>query len=97
MSALLDRRDGMSRRGKVGLVVAGYIVAFLITVAFIAVYTAATNSPDRQASGGMSAFGDSLLFLGVLGMASVPATGAALYFLRRGRGVRLCPAHMALA
>jgi len=30
----------------------------------------------------MYAFGDSMLFLGVFGIAAVPATGAALYFLR---------------
>ena len=30
----------------------------------------------------MYAFGDSMLFVGVFGIASIPATGAALYFLR---------------
>ena len=67
---------------KVGLVVAGYVIAFAITSAVIAIYVTATNGPDRQSSGGMSAFGDSLLFLAMFGVAAVPATCAALYFLR---------------
>ena len=45
-------------------------------------YIAATNVPDRQVYGAMYDFGDSLLFLGTLGLAAVPATGAALFFLR---------------
>ena len=34
----------------------------------------------------MYAFGDSMLFLGVFGVAAIPAAGAALYFLRSVRG-----------
>jgi len=67
---------------KAGLVVAGYIVAFAIASAVVAIYVTATNGPDRQSSSGMYAFGDSLLFLAVFGVAAVPATGAALFFLR---------------
>jgi hypothetical protein len=37
------------------------------------------------ALGGMSAFGDSLMLLAVFGLAAVPATGAALFFLRPHR------------
>jgi hypothetical protein len=72
----------MSRFGKVCLVVAGYGMAFAIASVVVALYVAATDGPDRQASSGMHAFGDSLFFLGIFGVASVPATGAALYFLR---------------
>jgi hypothetical protein len=67
---------------KVGLVAAAYVVAFAIAALVLAVYVAATSGPDRQASSGMFAFGDSLVFLAVLGVAAVPATGAALFFLR---------------
>lgn len=49
-------------------------------------YIAATSGVDRQTYSGMSAFGDSLVFLGVLGVAAVPATGAALFFLRQRAG-----------
>jgi hypothetical protein len=67
---------------KVGVVAAGYGVAFAIAALVLSVYVAATSGPDRQTSSGMFAFGDSLVFLAVLGVASVPATGAALFFLR---------------
>jgi len=64
--------------GKAGLVVTGYVAA----CAVVAIYVIATNGPDRQGYSGMYAFGDSLLFLAVFGVAAVPATGAALFFLR---------------
>jgi len=67
---------------KAGLVVAGYIVAFALASAVLAIYVTVSNSPDRQSSGGMSAFGDSLFFLAVFAVAAVPPTGAALFFLR---------------
>ena len=48
----------------------------------VAIYVAATSGADRQASSGMYAFGDLLFFLAVFGVASIPATGAAFFFLR---------------
>ena len=65
---------------KAGLVAVGYIAAGAIAWLVVGIYVAASNSPDRQ--GGMPAFGDSLLFLAVFGLAAVPATGAGLFFLR---------------
>jgi hypothetical protein len=65
---------------KAGLVAIGYIAAGAIAWVVVSIYVAATSGPDRQ--GGMSAFGDSLLFLAVFGLAAVPATGAGLFFLR---------------
>ena len=62
--------------------VTGYVVAVLVAAGVVAVYVALTDSPDRQASSGMYAFGDSLLFLAVFGlMGSIP-TSAALFYLR---------------
>jgi hypothetical protein len=72
----------MRTPAKLAVVAAGYVGAFLAALAIVALYVAATSGPDRQASGGMYAFGDSLLFLGVLGVAAVPATAAGLFFLR---------------
>lgn len=72
----------MRTPAKLAVVAAGYAGAFLAALAIVALYVAATSGPDRQASGGMYAFGDSLLFLGVFGVAAVPATAAALFFLR---------------
>jgi hypothetical protein len=45
-------------------------------------YAAGTIGPDRQTSSGMVAFGDSILFLSVFAVTAIPATGAALFFLR---------------
>ena len=70
---------------KVGLVVLGYVVAVLIAVAVVAAHMRFTSGPD--ASGGMQAFGDALLFVGVLGVGSLVPTGMALFFLRPYRRV----------
>jgi hypothetical protein len=67
---------------KVGVVAAGFCLAVAIATLVVRVYIAATSSVDRQGSGGMSAFGDSLVFLAALGVAAIPATGAALFVLR---------------
>jgi len=66
---------------KVALVVGGYVGAFIAASAVVAMHVAATSG-DRQGSDGMYAFGDSLFFLAAFSVAGVPATGAALYFLR---------------
>jgi hypothetical protein len=42
----------------------------------------AIGGPARQAYSGMNAFGDSLLFLAVFGVAAIPATGLAFFFAR---------------
>jgi hypothetical protein len=75
------RVASMSAPVKIGLIAAGYIGAFLIAFVSVALYVASTSGPDRQLYSGMYAFGDSLLFLGVFGLAAVPSTGAALFFL----------------
>lgn len=71
----------MKTSSKIMLVVAGYGVAFAIAVAATYSYVALTDTPDRQSSAGMYAFGDSIFFLFVFGVAAIPATVAALYFL----------------
>jgi hypothetical protein len=75
----------MTTSKKTAIVVIGYLVAIGVAVAVVYAHALLTSNPDRQASGGMSAFGDSLLFLAVMCVASLPATGAALYFLRSYR------------
>jgi hypothetical protein len=66
-------------------VAAGYVAAFLIASAVVAVRVAATSGPVAQASSGMYAFGDAILFLGVFGVCALVPTGAVLFFLRRYR------------
>ena len=82
---------------KVGLVVAGYVVAFLVAFAVVAIHVAATSGPDRQVYGAMYGFGDDLLFLAVFGVAAVPPTSAALFFLRSYRSFWLVLSVVALA
>jgi hypothetical protein len=87
----------MTPRIKVASVLGGYVIAFLIASAVIAIYVAATSGADRQTYGAMYAFGDSLLFLAVFGVAAVPATAAALFFLRPCRSFWLVLSVVALA
>ena len=72
----------MRTRGKIALVVTGYVVAVLVAAGVVPVYIALTDSPDRQASSGMYASRDSLLFLAVFGVVGSIPTGAALFYLR---------------
>src|SRR5262245_32463683 len=72
----------MKALAKLGLVGAGYIGAFAIASAVVALHIATTQGPDRRDYAAMFDFGDSLLFLGVFGLAAALPTGAALFFLR---------------
>jgi hypothetical protein len=68
---------------KTGIVFGGYAAAFLLAAAAFALRLLITaHSKDAQASGGMSAFGDSVVFVFVFGVAALAPTGLALYFLR---------------
>jgi hypothetical protein len=67
---------------KVAVVAGGYIAAFLMAYATVAIRVANTSGPDAQASSGMYAFGDAVLFVAVFGVAALVPTGAALVFLR---------------
>jgi hypothetical protein len=66
---------------KAGLVIGGYVLACL--VASGAVYVNGLLTPDavKQASGGMSAFGDLILLIGSFGFCALFPTGLGIYFL----------------
>lgn len=64
------------------MVAGGYAVAFLAASAAVALRVANTSGPVAQASSGMYAFGDSVLFVAVFGMLALVPTAAALFFLR---------------
>ena len=66
---------------KLALVAAGYLAAFIVACAAVAVRIA-TSGPDANASSGMYAFGDAVVFTGVFGICSLGPTGAGLYLLR---------------
>jgi len=67
---------------KVGVVAIGYVAAILIASAAVAIRMAFTSGPDAQASSGMYAFGDALLFVFVFGIIALVPSAAALFFLR---------------
>jgi len=77
--------------------VAGYVAAFLVASAALAIRLAQTSGPDAQASSGMYAFGDMFLFLGVFGVIALVPTGAALFFLRSRRILWIVLSVVALA
>jgi hypothetical protein len=78
MHRAYERIQGMQRLHKLGLILAGYGVSLLLTYAAFSVWPR-YNGPD--ASGGMQAFGDFLLFAGLFGLFSLVATVAALLLL----------------
>jgi hypothetical protein len=86
----------MGTRFRVGLVVGGYVVAFLLALAVVAFHAAHVRGPDMGSSG-MYAFGDSLLFLAVFALAAIFPTGAAFFFLRSSRIFWIAIAVVALA
>ena len=67
---------------KFGVVLAGYVTAALVASAAVAVRVANTSGPDAEASAGMYAFGDGLLFIAVFSAVALFPTGLALCFLR---------------
>ena len=73
----------MSRLVKLGLVIGGYVVACLAASGVVYVYQLLTENAASQASAGMYAFGDFILFIGVFGVLALLPTGFAFYFLFR--------------
>src|SRR5258705_8385840 len=67
---------------KIGGVAAGYVGAIILASAAVAIRVARTSGPDAQAASGMYAFGDSVVFIAVFGLAALIPTCAALIFLR---------------
>jgi hypothetical protein len=73
----------LSGLAKLGLVIGGYVAACLIASGVVYVWELFTQGPIAQASSGMYAFGDLLLFIGIFGVLALIPTGLALYFLFR--------------
>jgi hypothetical protein len=73
----------MSRLVKLGLVFGGYGAACLIAVGVVYVWQLYTQDASAQASSGMYAGGDLLLFIGVCGALALIPTGLAVCFLFR--------------
>ena len=72
----------MTRSSRILIVVGGYAFALLAALAVTGAHVVATSGPAWQGSSGMLAFGDTAIFAGVFAVTAVPATCAALFFLR---------------
>ena len=68
----------MNRLSKTGVVLGGYAGALLVTWAVFYIYVF-MRKDIGPASGGMQAFGDSLLFAGMFGLLALIPTALALY------------------
>jgi len=77
----------MNAFARAGIVTAGYVLAFLVASAVVAIRVASTSGPEAQASSGMYAFGDSVVFVTVFGLLALVPTGIALFWLRPYRVV----------
>ena len=73
----------MSRLAKLGLVIGGFIAACLVAYGAVYINDFFMDPAVLQASSGMSAFGDLILFVGVFGVLALFPTGLMLYFLVR--------------
>src|SRR5258706_8120874 len=85
LASSLYRMQTLPAVAKAGIVVGGYVVAALLAFCVLSIYISQTSGPDRDASAGMFAFGDSLLFIAIFGIVSIIPTGMALVFLRQSR------------
>ena len=68
---------------KFSLVVGGYVLACILAGGAVYIYQFSTQNAAAQASAGMYAFGDLLLFVGIFGVLALFPTGLTLYFLLR--------------
>ena len=64
------------------IVSAGYAFALCAACVMVYIRQLHTQGPDAQASAGMYAFGDFMLFVAVFGVAAFLPTGLGLYYLR---------------
>ena len=73
----------MSRLAKFGLIIGGYAFACLAAGGVASLNQLFTQDTASQASAGMAAFGDFILFILIFGFLALFPTGIALYFLFR--------------
>jgi hypothetical protein len=71
----------MNRLVKLSLVIGGYVAACLLASAVVYLWQLSTQNAAAQASAGMYAGGDLLLFISVFGVLAFFPTGLGLFFL----------------
>jgi hypothetical protein len=82
---LPPRSQPLGGVAKAGLILGGYAVALVLAVAAVTIRVALTGGPEADASSGMHAFGDVLLFVATFGLAALVPTAAALRLLHPDR------------
>ena len=70
---------------KLGVVLGGYALAFLVSFAAVAVYDRRFTPADNQQMGGMIAGGEMIYGAGLFVLVALVPTGLALWFVRRHR------------
>jgi len=73
----------MSRLAKLALVFGGYVMACLVASGVVYVWQLSTQNAAAQASAGMYAGGDFILFIIMFGFLALIPTGLAVFFLIR--------------
>ena len=73
----------MRKLRKPGLVIGGYTIACLMAGGVVYLNSLFAQGSASQASAGMAAFGDFILFVGIFGILALFPTGLAVYFLVR--------------
>ena len=77
----------MKRWMKVGIVLAGYGLAFIASVASIAIYDRHFTAADNQTSGGMIAGAELIYGTGIFLLVALAPTSLGLWFMRTSRPV----------
>ena len=75
----------MTRWKRLGLVLAGYVLAFVGSGIVVAIYDRRFSAADNQTMGGMIAGGEMMLGAGMFVFLSLFPTALALWFLRSNR------------
>jgi len=77
----------MNRWMKVVIVLAGYVLAFIASVALVAIYDWHFTAADNQTSGGMIAGAELIYGTGIFLLVALAPTFLALWFMRTSRSV----------
>jgi hypothetical protein len=80
-TSFFHRLRNLPAPAKWGIVLGGYTLAILIPAGIVWLHVLLTSGPQYDASSGMYAFGDALLFIALFGMIAIIPTGAAAVFL----------------
>src|SRR5262249_29346693 len=70
---------------KLGIVLAGYVLAVVVSVGAVAIYDRRFTEADNQTMGGMIAGGEMMYGAGVFVLVSLLPTGLGLWFIRKSR------------